>query len=369
MVALLMDYQSNSYLRQYVSNNISLIFEQIIGLALLSSGSAFLAYKLSTARPTGRLGRASRRVRGLSPMIAVLIALLFYFTVLSSIFGSSLTGLEVYGVIVLFLITLGMMARDRITVRMSIRNFTRRKTNMAIVIAGLMIGTAMISGSLVTGDTLTNLFTRGAYNGYGYADEVVYTLSGPGGYQFFNISIAHSLYQSLSSNSSAGPVLRGVTPEILTSVPFVNDTTKSVGQAGATLIGTYNNASQILGDFHASDGSIIQSSLTDSEAIVNDRAARDLNATIGDQLTIFSPFNQTFVVSVKLVGVALSDARGSFSARHNPPVTMTPAPALPSHPASPPLTPLPTLPPPPNSLHHTSPLAFTPTHPLTPICE
>ncbi|OLB72497.1 hypothetical protein AUI06_01115 [archaeon 13_2_20CM_2_52_21] len=333
MVALLMDYQSNSYLRQYVSNNISLIFEQIIGLALLSSGSAFLAYKLSTARPTGRLGRASRRVRGLSPMIAVLIALLFYFTVLSSIFGSSLTGLEVYGVIVLFLITLGMMARDRITVRMSIRNFTRRKTNMAIVIAGLMIGTAMISGSLVTGDTLTNLFTRGAYNGYGYADEVVYTLSGPGGYQFFNISIAHSLYQSLSSNSSAGPVLRGVTPEILTSVPFVNDTTKSVGQAGATLIGTYNNASQILGDFHASDGSIIQSSLTDSEAIVNDRAARDLNATIGDQLTIFSPFNQTFVVSVKLVGVALSDARGSFSGSDNVFVTMNTAQALTYHPA------------------------------------
>src|SRR2546429_2008935 len=226
-----------------------------------------------------------------------------------------------------------MMPGNKIPVRMSLKNFPRRKTSMALVIAGLMIGTAMISGSLVTGDTLTNLFTRGAYNGYGYADEVVYTLSGPGGYQFFNISIAHSLYQSLSSNSSAGPVLRGVTPEILTSVPFVNDTTKSVGQAGATLIGTYNNASQILGDFHASDGSIIQSSLTDSEAIVNDRAARDLNATIGDQLTIFSPFNQTFVVSVKLVGVALSDARGSFSGSDNVFVTMNTAQALTYHPA------------------------------------
>jgi len=249
-----MDYQNNSYLQQYVSNNMPLIFEQIIGLALLGSGSAFIAYKLFNARPTGRLGRAFRRIRGLSPIIAVIIALVLWFAVFSPIFGGSLTSLEVYSVIVLFLISIGMMARDRITVRMSIRNFTRRKTNMAIVIAGLMIGTAMISGSLVTGDTLTNLFTRGAYNGYGYADEVVYTLSGPGGYQFFNISIAHSLYQSLSSSSSAGPVLLGVTPEIVIAVPLVNDTTKSVGQAGATLIGTYDNASQILGDFHASDG-------------------------------------------------------------------------------------------------------------------
>jgi len=334
LFALLLDYQNNFYLRQYVSDNTPLIFEQVIGLALLGSGCAFLAYKFSAAKPTGRLGRASRRIRGLSPIIAVVMALILYFAIFTSIFGNSLLGLEVYGVVVLFMISLGMMFRDRITVRMSLRNFTRRKTNMAIVIAGLMIGTAMISGSLVTGDTLTNLFTRGAYNGYGYADEVVYTLSGAGGYQFFNISVAPSLYQSLSSSSSAGPVLRGVTPEILISVPFVNDTTKGVGQAGATLIGTYNNASQTLGDFHASDGSVIQSSLTDSQAIVNDRAARDLNATVGDQLTIFSPFNQTFFVSVKLVGIAVSDARGSFSGSDNVFVTINTAQALTYHPGS-----------------------------------
>src|SRR5690348_11238358 len=115
-----------------------------------------------------------------------------------------------------------MMTKDKITVRMSLRNFTRRKTSMALVIAGLMIGTAMISGSLVTGDTLTNLFTRGAYNGYGYADEVVYTQSGGSGYQFFNVSVAHSLYQSLSSSSSASLDLRGVTPEILSTVTVNN---------------------------------------------------------------------------------------------------------------------------------------------------
>jgi putative ABC transport system permease protein len=328
-----MDYQNNSYLQQYVSNNMSLIFEQIIGLALLGSGSSFLAYKLSTARPTGRLGRASHRIRGLSPIIVVIIALIIWFTVFTQIFGSSLIGLEVYGVIVLLLLTLGMMARDKITVRMSLRNFTRRKTSMALVIAGLMIGTAMISGSLVTGDTLTNLFTRGAYNGYGYADEVVYTQSGGGGFQFFNVSIAHSLYQSLSSSSSAGSDLRGVTPEILSTVT-ANNTAWGVVQSGATLIGTYANASQVLGDFHASDGSVVPSSLTYTQAIVNDRAARDLNATVGDQLTIFSPVNQTFSVSVKLVGIAVSDARGSFSGGDNIFVSMNTAQALTFHPGS-----------------------------------
>jgi len=204
---------------------------------------------------------------------------------------------------------------------------------MALVIAGLMIGTAMISGSLVTGDTLTNLFTRGAYNGYGYADEVVYTQSPQGGYQFFSVGIAHSLYQILSSSSSAGSDLRGVTPEILSTVT-ANNTSWGVVQSGATLIGTFANASQVLGDFHASDGSIIPPSLTDIQAIVNDRAARDLNATVGDQLTIFSPVNQTLSVSVKLVGIALSDARGSFSGGDNIFVSMTTAQALTIHPGS-----------------------------------
>src|SRR5438552_18178642 len=97
-----------------------LICEQMIGLALLGSGSAFLAYKLSKARPTGRLGRASRRICGLSPIIAVVSALVLYFTVFSSIFGSSLLGLEIYGVIVLFLVTVGMMAGDKITDRKSV---------------------------------------------------------------------------------------------------------------------------------------------------------------------------------------------------------------------------------------------------------
>jgi putative ABC transport system permease protein len=333
LFALLLDYQNNFYLRQYVSNNTLLIFEQIIGLALLGSGSAFLAYKVSTSRPTGRLGRASRRIRGLSPIIAVIIALILYFTVFTPIIGSSLLGLEIYGVIVLLILTLGMMARDKITVRMSLRNFTRRKTSMALVIAGLMIGTAMISGSLVTGDTLTNLFTRGAYNGYGYADEVVYTQSGGGGYQFFNVSVAHTLYQSLSSSSSASSDLRGVTPEILSTVT-ANNTSWGVVQSGTTLVGTYSNASQVLGDFHSSDGSSISSSLTDTQAIVNDRAARDLNATVGNQLTIFSPVSQTLSVSVKLVGIAMSDARGSFSGGDNIFVSMSTAQALTFHPGS-----------------------------------
>jgi uncharacterized membrane protein YjfL (UPF0719 family) len=59
--------------------------------------------------------------------------------------------------------TLGFMLKDRITSRLSIRNISRRKATVALVISGLLVGTTMISGSLVTEDTMTDLFGRGAY--------------------------------------------------------------------------------------------------------------------------------------------------------------------------------------------------------------
>jgi putative ABC transport system permease protein len=327
LLALLLDYQNNNYLQQYISKNTSLIFEQTIGLFLLAGGVAFLFYKSSMAGPTGRVGRASRQLKSLSPMIAGLAALILWVTFLSGIFGGSMVNLEAYGVAVLFLITIGMMTRDRITVRMSIRNFTRRKTSMAIVIAGLMIGTAMISGSLVTGDTLTNLFTRGAYAGYGYADEVVYAQNQAGTYQFFPLNFSQRLFQGLYNNATASPYLVGVTPEILSTVS-VNDTTKGVIQTPVALIGTFANASKALGDFHSTDGSVISPNLSDNQAIINDRSAKDLNATVGDQLTIFSPVKRTLTASVNVIGIAVSDARASFTQGDNIFVTINTAQAL-----------------------------------------
>src|SRR5438093_13532646 len=117
-----------------------------------------------------------------------------------------------------------MIVRDVITSRESIRIFTRRKTNMALVIAGLMIGTAMISGSLVTVDTLTELFTRGAYFGYGHADEVVYARNSTtfgfqgSAHQYFGYNVYQSLSTGLSNSPSAGADVVGVTPEIIETV-------------------------------------------------------------------------------------------------------------------------------------------------------
>src|SRR5207253_556919 len=137
LYALYLNYQNNFFLRQFVSENQTWLVVQATGLLVLGLGAAYLSYLFSRAKPASRAGRYSRKVLALSPFIAGTVAFLLWFGGLGSIVGGSSIGFEVYIVIVLLLISLGMILRDRLTFRMALRNFVRRKTSMAIVILGL----------------------------------------------------------------------------------------------------------------------------------------------------------------------------------------------------------------------------------------
>src|SRR5205807_7772512 len=100
-------------------------------------------------------------------------------------------------------------------------------------------------------------------------------------------------------------------------------------QTGVTLIGTFPNSTQTLGEFHRADKSIISSDLGNTNAILNDRAAKDLNASTGDTILVFY---LSKIVSLQVAGIAVSDARGYFSAGDNLFVSMTAAQLLTNHP-------------------------------------
>jgi putative ABC transport system permease protein len=340
LYALLVQYQNNSFFRNYVSENSASISVRILGLVVLGLGAGYLAYLSARAKPTSRTGQISRKILSLSPIIAILFGLTLWFSVLSPILGASLLYLELYFDGLLLATSLVMVFRSRITLRMALRNFTRRKANMALVIAGLMIGTAMISGSLVTGDTLTELFTRGAYFGYGHADEVVYARNSTtfgfqgSAYQYFGYNVYQTLSMGLSGNPSAGPDVIGVTPEIIETVS-IYDSNKGIVQAGSALIGSFSNASRVLGDFHSASGSVISSTFKDTDAVLNDKAARDLNATIGDTVTLYSAQGLTAQhLNFTVIGIATSDERGSFTQGDDVFVTLNSAQQFTGHPNS-----------------------------------
>ncbi len=75
------------------------------------------------------------------------------------------------------------VVRQSVLRRLALRQITRRRTEALLVVAGSMLGTAIIVGALVVGDTLGFSVRQGAFRTLGPVDERVMTSSGPAGLQ------------------------------------------------------------------------------------------------------------------------------------------------------------------------------------------
>src|SRR3954454_16435925 len=63
--------------------------------------------------------------------------------------------------------------RNRVFLRLRIRNARRRPGRSALIVVGLMLGTAIIAAALATGDTMTQTIRSSAVSALGSTDEVV----------------------------------------------------------------------------------------------------------------------------------------------------------------------------------------------------
>ena len=61
---------------------------------------------------------------------------------------------SLYACIVIGVIVTILAIQKKVIFKMGIRNFWKRKGHALIVLGGLMIGTAILSASMITGDTL-----------------------------------------------------------------------------------------------------------------------------------------------------------------------------------------------------------------------
>ncbi|HEV3503719.1 MAG TPA: hypothetical protein VG637_00355, partial [Actinomycetes bacterium] len=71
------------------------------------------------------------------------------------------------------LVTVVLAVGGPLTRRLALRQVNRRRAEAALVVAGSVLGTAIIVGSLVVGDTLDQSFRQDAYRYLGVVDEVV----------------------------------------------------------------------------------------------------------------------------------------------------------------------------------------------------
>src|SRR5947209_7516333 len=178
------------------------------------------------------------------------------------------------------LVILAWAGRKRFPLRIGAGNFFRRKTQVAIVVAGLLIGTAIITSSYVIQSTFDYTVKVAVFRALVAVDEVVFVASPEGG----RLPFSARMYDTLTLPHGDMPDVAGAAPRY--QLPgAVIDTTSQLFEPTATVIGF--DSGRDLGDFVRADGSRWNGAgLGPTEAIINDKLATAVEAKVGQGLVV-----------------------------------------------------------------------------------
>src|SRR3990172_4428734 len=120
------------------------------------------------------------------------------------------------------LVCLGILVwagRRRFPLRIGLGNFFRRKTQVAIGVAGLLIGTAIISSSYVIQSTFDYTIRSAVFRNLDHIDELVFVSTPDGRRSSFSISV----FDELDANRGDMPNVDGLAPRHQLPVSVVNN--------------------------------------------------------------------------------------------------------------------------------------------------
>ena len=204
--------------------------------------------------------------------------------------------------LVVAIVTVVLAVRHRLAFRIAMRNVRRGRARTALLIAGLLVGTTIVSGSLVVGDTVQTLGYHYVYIGAGYVDESISAESTSGGASYY----PYSVYTETVSLTAGYHSIVGITPEIV-SAASAYDRTSGTPETDLNLIGVNGNQSGALGSFVADNGTAFSGPLP-GHVLLDDQAASALNATAGDSLLVYG----AAVVPLIVQAVVQENLRGGF---------------------------------------------------------
>ena len=197
--------------------------------------------------------------------------------------------LAAVGLVVLAIVALGL--RRRILLRVAVRNIGRRKAQVVLAVAGLLVATSILSGSFVIGDSLNFAIRAEVFRGLDMIDETVALGTTQGSNPFFN----ESTYDDLAARRSAMPHVDGLAPRIVVRVSVLHEAVE-LFEGQALLIGfdpSVDPGFFVRGDGSASDGS----ELNFSQAFVSEELGRAIETAAGDFVTVYTgPLNTRFEI-------------------------------------------------------------------------
>jgi len=214
-------------------------------------------------------------------------------------------------ILLIVLLVLGAFAaRRRVLFRIGARNFIRHKSTSALVVAGLLIGSAILSAAAVLGDSVAFTIVRGTYEGYDLVDVEVRDADG----RVFNASVSDALLVSaplVALVDAAAP--------LLTTYARVNDTDSGQAEPFVAVQGFDPVLDRGFGPFEPRGraGDLWGDELNATLVYLNFRAADALDASEGDQLDLLllnpgSPLPAN--AAVRVAAIVEDSGKGGYGA-------------------------------------------------------
>jgi putative ABC transport system permease protein len=213
-----------------------------------------------------------------------------------------IVGLLILFLLVILVITVVLALRHRLAFRIAMRNVRRGKARTILLVAGLLVGTTIITGSLIVGDTVSTLVTHYSYLGAGYVDESITGTSPSGGTLYF----PYSVYETTVNETAGYTQIAGIAPMIV-DLGSVYDRNTGIPETNLNLIGVNGNQSTQLGAFVDQNGASLDGPAT-GQVLIDQQTASAINASVGDALVVVG--HQSIELTIQ--AIVQPNVRGAF---------------------------------------------------------
>jgi putative ABC transport system permease protein len=212
---------------------------------------------------------------------------------MTSLFGLSMDTIMAWMLSIFLIVTLivaVLAVRNRLFLKLGLRNIPRRRAQTILIIIGLMLSTVIITSAFGTGDTVSYSIRNATVNNLGYLDETVQNVASArdqqtsGGVTFVAPAVQQEILHTLAGNSNVD----GVTGIAAFYVP-AQDLTSGQTKNQVALAGIPTSYPAAFGPLTGTDGATVSlAQLGPSEVYLNQVAAGKLAARAGDSLVLYT---------------------------------------------------------------------------------
>ncbi|PZC46691.1 MAG: putative ABC transport system permease protein [Chloroflexi bacterium] len=178
--------------------------------------------------------------------------------------------------------------RNRVMVKLGLRNIPRRRAQTVLIIVGVMLSTVIIAAAFGTGDTISFSIRKATIDSLRNIDEIMLSTRVDASDSFGSPAyVPMGRFAALEADLSGLDIIDGMTPQVAETVPAQNPRTSlSEGQMRVVGLDTSRLAGFKPLALASSSQEVSLLDLASNEVFINEKAAKELEAVAQDEVRV-----------------------------------------------------------------------------------